>query len=715
MKLTRIILGLGLAALLFAQADVALQKAIRTELVQGDIRGAIKQYADIAAKYAKTDRATAAMALVHEAQAYQKLGDAESKKIFAQILKDYADQRDAVTLAKAQMGGSGTGAAGPIRKLVCEGSDCQGFLSPDGTSMLTSGSGLRILDLATHQTRVLVDPVAGTTQSGVMFSSDGSRIAYTSRLGPSTPNSYENQTIEVVNSDGSGRRAVYRGAWGLAWSPDGKRLLADRISAGKPRDAHNLVWVDVTTGATQNLPTEHPYFDSAKVSPDGRYVAFTAGKDGQAEENVSVMASDGSGETVVAPSAVYQEPVGWTPDGKYLLYDEYSNKSERLWAQAIANGRPQGEPLDLHAEVSGEFQSVSRSGVVYSEAANGPQAQLEVAPFDSAAGKVLAPPTTVWSIAQQNTVREQYDWSPDGKYLAFMAPDARSRSAVLIRSMETGVTRIVPSEGMKLGAADLRWAPDSRTLLVGGMNEIHSIDTSTDKISTFKADGLPAQGLMYMPAWSPDGKKIYFAAKDTDGKGAFFESDPDLKNLRQVVSNTGGGLNLTPDGRTIITPMNSVTTVIPLSGGAPRPMYSSGTQTGKVIFISPDGKYVVLASVRSSTPKQTSAWIVPTAGGDLREIFKVEPALSVGMGMWAADSKSIFLRTLDAAGQQVAMWRVPVDGSSAVKVDTGLNLDQNIRFATANSTGNWIAFVRGTPPAEPKTWVLENYLPQASK
>ena len=37
------------------------------------------------------------------AECYQKLGDAESRKIYEQVVKDYADQKEAVTLARARL------------------------------------------------------------------------------------------------------------------------------------------------------------------------------------------------------------------------------------------------------------------------------------------------------------------------------------------------------------------------------------------------------------------------------------------------------------------------------------------------------------------------------------------------------------------------------------------------------------------------------------
>src|ERR1051326_3232652 len=102
--LTALLLAGGMMAERRRQ-EIELQAAIRQETVDGDLQGAIKRYAAIAAKYVKADRPVAAMALVHLAECYQKMGDAKSKKIYEQVLKEYADQTEAVAMARAKLGG----------------------------------------------------------------------------------------------------------------------------------------------------------------------------------------------------------------------------------------------------------------------------------------------------------------------------------------------------------------------------------------------------------------------------------------------------------------------------------------------------------------------------------------------------------------------------------------------------------------------------------
>jgi outer membrane protein assembly factor BamD (BamD/ComL family) len=81
-----------LAAILVAgaqsnEAERQLKAAMNAELVNGDLKTAIKQYGEIAAKH-KNDRAVAAMALVRMAEAYHKLGDAESRKVYERVLRE---------------------------------------------------------------------------------------------------------------------------------------------------------------------------------------------------------------------------------------------------------------------------------------------------------------------------------------------------------------------------------------------------------------------------------------------------------------------------------------------------------------------------------------------------------------------------------------------------------------------------------------------------
>ena len=61
------------------------------------LKGAIEQYRQIAQT---GDRTVAVRALIRLAECHQKLGDAEARNIYERIVREFADQKDAVALAR---------------------------------------------------------------------------------------------------------------------------------------------------------------------------------------------------------------------------------------------------------------------------------------------------------------------------------------------------------------------------------------------------------------------------------------------------------------------------------------------------------------------------------------------------------------------------------------------------------------------------------------
>src|SRR5258707_6210979 len=108
MKRTLLVANLILSAAFFATAqktpESMLGAALHQEEVQGNLKGAIDAYRKVVATPG-VSRKTAAEALVHMGQCYEKLGDAESRKAYGRVVREYADQKEAVALARARLGG----------------------------------------------------------------------------------------------------------------------------------------------------------------------------------------------------------------------------------------------------------------------------------------------------------------------------------------------------------------------------------------------------------------------------------------------------------------------------------------------------------------------------------------------------------------------------------------------------------------------------------
>lgn len=558
---------------------------------------------------------------------------------------------------------------------MCAGPACLGVLSPDGKSVLPYSGSLRIVDLATQKLRVFAEVAPGTVQCCRRFSPDGSRIAFTVR--PSGTNPTQGGTVDIINSDGGARRTVYRGGMAEAWSADGRRLLVARNPEGKPRSFLALLWVDIATGAAQDLPTAHFNLDEASVSPDGRYIAFNAGKDAEAEENVYVMASDGSGETLLAASRAYQEPVGWTPDGKYLLYSQYYDTSSRLWAIAVVNGRPQGAPIDLHTELErSSFGIVSPSGAVFYHTRSS-DSDVYTATLDPATGKVTSAPVPVPLARTGANVLPR--WAPDSRRLAYewahtAIVDGRATEIreLSIYSFDTGEDKRMAAQS-RLAVPAYCWSGDGGSMLLNILenqkNPVASrYDLGEDKISPLFA-GMPA-----------------FSVRSCSGDA--------------IAGFTLAGTEAHIEVRS-------------LSKGSAKEVYKTTMTVGGATtpLISHDGRSVAFFT---PTNGATVLRIVPADGGASRDVLTLNSAAEVPEGWslaWSPDDRCLYFLQTPAGQSLTQLFRVPVSGGTPESA--GLT-GEELHSIDISPDGRRIAFARGRINRQ-ELWTLENYLPSAKK
>src|SRR5687768_6168609 len=108
-----ILFSLMAVALAAAETPQELfQKGLVKERSEGKLDEAMQLYRR-AAEGAGKDRALAARALVQLAACYEKLGNAESLKIYERVLREYADQKDAIAVARERLGATEFGAGRP--------------------------------------------------------------------------------------------------------------------------------------------------------------------------------------------------------------------------------------------------------------------------------------------------------------------------------------------------------------------------------------------------------------------------------------------------------------------------------------------------------------------------------------------------------------------------------------------------------------------------
>lgn len=690
----------------------ALAAAQQKENIEGDVKGAIAQYQAIAAKYAKTDRSAAAMALVDMAEAYQKLGDTQAQNIYERVVRDYADQKDAVTIARAKL--ATTGALS--NRLVSNDQrivDEDGRVSPDGrflffTDWSSGGNNdLYVHDFATGTDRAITNNRAEEKPSNIpgrlereavadepAVSKDGKQVAYEWTISEGTARNVE---LRVANAVGApSPRRVYASPdvnylTPLDWEPDGKNIA---VRVEHKDHSVELGMLSLGDGSFRRLKTvSWDAANSAFLSPDGKWLAYDLPRfDDRRYSDVFVLATDGSREVHAVADSSHNDVIGWSPDGAWLLFASDRATSRDILAVAFKDGQTQDAPRVLKTGFDRSLPiGITSSGTLF-YVVYGTESQFrpQIATIDLAAGKLTSQP---FDLPHEYGLTDVgFAWSPNGKEIASVSRGGHldAEFVITIRSIETGgIQEIHPD--LAYAGPNISWSPDGTSFLVPGSDTkgrvgLFFVDAQTGVTSVA---AISERGVFFQsPAWSPDAKRFYYARRYNvipPGANAvtFIEHDIASGAEREIIHGDllVGNIRVSPDGQYIATPSIDVTTnsrtilLIPVRGGGPRVLMS--VQTG-----------LTADELRSGAPKGPGLGIVG----------------------WEPDSRSVLVgEDFRDPKKPNEVSRVPIDMGEPTKVYTG------IRGGGLSPDGKHIFFSNPAPqPAgnAAELWVLENFLPK---
>ncbi|MHC4560477.1 MAG: tetratricopeptide repeat protein, partial [Planctomycetota bacterium] len=134
--------------------------------------------------------------------------------------------------------------------------------------------------------------------------------------------------LRTTELDGSNTRVLYSDdnlaqVRPLDWSSDGQHILAEFYREDKTRQ---LVKVSVADSSVRVLKTfdKLPRKDGLRIgdlfSPDGRHVVFDSWQKDSSKQDIHILSTDGSREAVLVEHPADDFVLGWTPDGKCLIF-----------------------------------------------------------------------------------------------------------------------------------------------------------------------------------------------------------------------------------------------------------------------------------------------------------------------------------------------------------------------------------------------------------
>jgi len=669
------------------------QKALAKERGEGNLEEAIALYKKVVEE--AKDKSLAAKAQLRIGICYEKLGREEAQKAYQKVIDNYPGQTETIKIAKeklsilmkAQTVVEKGDKEFKIRK-VWAGSDVStsGVPSPDGRylSCVNETGDLVIREMATGKKLSLTNK--GSWEESAEFAStsrwspDGKRVVY---KWFNKDNFYD---LRIIGLDGSGPRVLFQNkeveVVPADWSPNSKYILAFFLQ--KKQGKLQIVLVSVADGSVRVLKTlDERYPESrALFSLNGEYIAydFRPQKDIQ-QRDISLLLTEGNLEIPLIKHQADERLLGWTPDGKSVLFVSNRTGTTDVWLIRVTEGKPQGTPELIKKDIGQIWPMgfINKGSFYYSIETT--MVDVYIASLDMKEGKFLEQPTKA---AQRfegfNLVP---DWSPDGNYLAYVSYrsiEGKDFCVLCLRSVKTGEIRTVSSPQLNYFRY-ISWAPDGRSIIAIGLDKenrsgMYKIDVQTGDATSIVQ--FERGTIIKQPAWSLDGKAIFYPYTQWTKKLSLvlmrdLETGQEKELYRKIAP---------PD-------IGSVT-------------------------LSPDGKYLAFLTAEMVDKKLTDVLrVIPAAGGKPCDLIKVPLPETIGPYAWTPTGREIlFAKGLDYRKQdkKCKLWMIPAEGGEARNL--GLTIDRIFNLSI-HPDGKRIAFTSGTPSAE--VWVMENFLPKNKK
>lgn len=419
-------------------AKELFEKAVYLEETKGELEQAIDVYKRVVDEF-PGDRATAAKAQLQIGLCYEKLGNKEALKAYQLVLKNYGDQEEPVSIARAKLADlEANVSSGPsISHIPSEENELYmeaPSLSPDGTKLL----GIHI-STPRGQNVVYKDVMTGKIEFVTRFDweGEGNGWTYDAVWAPDSKqvafrfSGWKDPLQELRISDLKGNmQTIYKcksdteEIYPADWFPGGQALLAVQIFDKKriklvrvPFEGGKLdVFYELTPPRGISLRANADEVILADLSSDGKHIVFHEHKDGS--KDIYIMNVSGRKARILMDSSAEKLRPYWSPDGKYIAFMSDRSGSMAIWAVPMNDqGQAIGQPRVLNQMQFGNLLSWSETGIYYTEWI----AMLDIytMPVNPDTGEPAGPPELLdFSPMGKNGCPV---WSPDGKYLAFIS------------------------------------------------------------------------------------------------------------------------------------------------------------------------------------------------------------------------------------------------------------------------------------------------------
>ncbi len=310
--------------------------------------------------------------------------------------------------------------------------------------------------------------------------------------------------------------------------------------------------------------------------------------------------------------------------------------------------------------------------------------------FDPEKGEILTPPNK--TIKYYEGMNDCPDYSPDGKYLAYVSKrnirawrktPLSAGNVLCVYSFEKGENIEISTKLNVYGSPC--WSPDGHFLLITGAYDEKSLGLYTIDVKTGEAKPVVLEKSAQRSCkWSLDGKSIFYVL---GGRG---------DNFCEVLAKN-------------------------LETGEEKSLYREDKDKRFSISLSHDGKWL---AILNNKPQNRELRILPVSGGESRVLYTFEQRTGHYLShVWSADGRFLLLPKFQPKGKidfenreefKWSLWSIPVEGGEPQEIELGVWLIFNL---TIHPDGRHIAFASWGFPDFSKAgptevWMMENILPK---
>jgi len=458
--------------------------------------------------------------------------------------------------------------------------------------------------------------------------------------------------------------------------------------------------------------------ENGVLSPDGSRLAFVANGSVWTVPVQGNVAPDLAGEPIrlTEPMGAWDmgNQLAWSGDGEWIAFSAVPDGVEAVYAVA-ADGSELKKIPGNHARGGHAYNfrlSLSEEGrtlaFVFAEPNRGESDGIRVrvcGPGGFLDGRSIHTVSVSGGDPRPltgNCTREPA-FSPDGRYLAYIKavddPEHETWYMQLWVMPLIGGTPILLVDSTQVRGPV--WSSDSEMIAVvhepGGGNESREVwvipFSRGGSVEPIAKIGLPYVTMGLLGGWTPRNelgvhllspeRVALYTVPAAGGKA--FQITPD-----------GGALfpRWTPDGRSIVFRGPEGLAVVPAEGGEIRPIpfegnsgVNPGIPPGGGVHVSPDGRTVVFAGIRSAGDStkvvEQAIWTVPLEGGTPTRITR--GSVSERFPCWSPDGKEIAFLSMGS------IYSVPAQGGNPRRITTEADSVTRATFAFSPD-GRWLAY-----------------------